>query len=367
MGDFAITTIVGIGGFVIGLVFGAAVQRTNFCTMGGISDLVLMGDGRRFRAWMLAIAVAIIGTHTLYFSGIIDINKSIYLTPNLGWLGAIIGGAMFGFGMTLTGGCSSKTVVRLGAGNLKSLVVTIVLGIVAYMTLRGLFALVRIQLESATNIDLKTRGLANQNIGEMAGALLGLPSNAGRAVAAVTVAAAFLVFCFKDAAFRSSATNIAAGLIIGLSPVAGWVVTGILGADEFNPVPLASVTFVAPLGESLVYLLTFTGSTINFGIAVIGGVIVGSFLMAMATGTFQIESFTDRDDFLRHIGGAVLMGAGGVLALGCTIGQGITGMSTLALGSVLAWLSIIAGGYFGLKYLEEGSFGNAIRAVLARG
>lgn len=367
MGDVATTTIVAVGGFIIGLVFGATVQRTNFCTMGAISDLVLMDDGRRFRAWVLAIAVAIIGTHALYFAGWIDINKSIYLTSNLGWLGAILGGAMFGFGMTLAGGCGSKTIARLGAGNLKSLVVALVLGIVAYMTLRGLLALARMRLETATNIDLKARGLDNQNIGEMAGALLGLTGNTVRAIAALTIAAALLVFCFKDAGFRRSPVNIVAGFIIGLTAVAGWVITGIVGADEFNPIPLASVTFVAPLGESLQYLMTFTGSAINFGIAVVGGVILGSFLMSIATGTFQIEGFTDRDDFVRHIGGGALMGAGGVLALGCTIGQGITGMSTLALGSVLAWLSIIAGGYLGVKYLEEGSFGGAVRAVFVRG
>ena len=215
------------------------------------------------------------------------------------------------------------------------------LGIVAYMTLRGLIALARVQLESATNIDLKARGLQNQNIGVMAGAVFGLKDGAARAAAAVAVAAALLVFCFKDAAFRRSATNIAAGLVIGLAVVAGWVVTGVIAADEFNPVPLASITFVSPVGESLQYLMTFTGSTINFGIAVVGGVIAGSFLMAMATGTFQIESFADRNDLVRHLSGATLMGAGGVLALGCTIGQGITGMSTLALGSMIAWLSII--------------------------
>jgi hypothetical protein len=366
MDELATTTVVGMGGFITGLVFGAVAQRTNFCTMGSISDLVLMGDGRRFRAWVLAIAVAIIGTHGLHFNGAIDINKSIYLTSNLGWLGAIVGGAMFGFGMTLAGGCGSKTLVRLGAGNLKSLVVTIVLAIVAYMTLRGLLALVRVQIESAANIDLKTRGLDNQNIGEMAGALLGLPASTARTAAAVIVAAALLVFCFKDAAFRRSATNVAAGLVIGLTVLAGWVVTGILGANEFDPVPLASITFVAPVAESLQYLMTFTGATINFGIAVVGGVIAGSFLMAAATGTFRIESFADRSDMVRHLSGGALMGAGGVLALGCTIGQGITGMSTLALGSVLAWLSIIAGGYLGVKYLEEGSFSGAVRAVFAR-
>jgi uncharacterized membrane protein YedE/YeeE len=366
MDGLSVATIVGLGGFAVGLVFGAAVQRTNFCTMGGISDLVLMGDGRRFRAWLLAIAVAIIGSQALHFAGLIDLNKSIYLTSNLGWLGAIIGGLMFGFGMTQTGGCASKTLVRLGSGNLKSLIVMIVLGIFAYMTLRGLLALPRLQIET-TNIDLAARGLHNQNLGEMAGAAIGMPAAYARAGVAAVVALLLLVICFKDAAFRRSPANIIGGLVVGLCAVAGWIVTGVLANDEFNPVQLASITFVAPAGDSLQYLMTFTGATINFGIAVIGGVIVGSFLMAVATGTFAVESFADRNDLARHLGGAMLMGAGGVLALGCTIGQGITGMSTLALGSLLAWLSILGGGYLGIRYLEEGSFGGTLRAVFARG
>jgi uncharacterized membrane protein YedE/YeeE len=367
MSELATSTIVGIGGFSVGLAFGAVAQYTNFCTMGGISDLVLMGDGRRFRAWMLAIAVAIAGTQALHFAGAFDIDRSIYLSGNLGWLGAIVGGVMFGFGMTQTGGCGAKTLVRLGAGNLKSLVVFLVLGLVAYMTLRGLFALARVQLESATNVDLKARGLQNQHIGEMAGAVFGLETGTARAMAASVVVLTFLFFCFRDADFRRSGKDIAAGFLIGLGVVGGWVVTGIIAVDEFNPVQLASITFVAPVGESLQYLMTFTGSTINFGIAAVGGVIAGSFLMAMTTGSFRIESFTDRSDLTRHLSGATLMGAGGIIALGCTIGQGVTGMSTLSLGSVIAWLSILSGGYLGIKYLEEGSFGGAIRAVFARG
>ena len=365
MSEFSTTTIVAIGGFIIGLVFGAAAQRTNFCTMGAISDLALMGDGRRFRSWVLAIAVAIIGTQALHLGGVIDINKSIYLTTNLGWLGAIAGGAMFGFGMTQAGGCGSRILVRLGAGNLKSFVAAIVLGIVAYMTLRGLLALTRLRLETATNIDLKMHGLDNQNLGEMAGRALGVSAGPARIAAAAALSLAFLIFCFKDASFRRSASSVAAGVIIGLAVVGGWAVTGVLGADEFDPIPLASLTFVAPVGESLQYLMTFTGSTISFGIAAVGGVVAGSFLMAVATSTFCVESFTDRGDFVRHLGGATLMGAGGVMALGCTIGQGITGMSTLALASIIAWLSILGGGYVGIKYLEEGSFNGAIRAVFA--
>jgi uncharacterized membrane protein YedE/YeeE len=366
MAELGVTTIIGLGGFAVGVVFGGVVQKTNFCTMGGLSDLVLMGDGRRFRAWLLAIAVAIIGTQALHFAGAIDINKSIYLSANLGWLGAIIGGAMFGFGMTQTGGCASKTLVRLGAGNLKSLIVMIVLGIFAYMTLRGLLALARLQIET-TNIDLAARGLSNQNLGEMAGAAIGLPAAVSRAVVAAAIAILFLVICFKDTGFRRSANDIIAGVMIGLCAVAGWFVTGVLAADEFNPVQLSSITFVAPAGESLQYLMTFTGASINFGIALVAGVIVGGFLMAVATGSFRVETFVDRQDLTRHLSGAMLMGAGGVMALGCTIGQGISGMSTLSLGSLIAWLSILGGGYLGLKYLEEGSFGGALRAVFARG
>ena len=135
----------------------------------------------------------------------------------------------------------------------------------------------------------------------------------------------------------------------------------------FEPTPLGSFTFVNPTGESIMYLMTFSGASINFGIASVGGVIAGSFAMAIATKSFRIESFNDADDMIRHLIGAALMGTGGILALGCTIGQGITGMSTLALGSVIALASIIAGGVYGMKYLEEGSFGGALAAMFRRG
>lgn len=361
-----VTTLVSLLGFAAALVFGATAQRTNFCTMGAISDVMNFGDYRRFRAWLLAIAVAMTGSQLLHLAGIVDLNKSIYLTPNLGWLGAVAGGLLFGFGMTLTGGCGNKTLVRLGSGNLKSLVVAIVLGIFAYMTLRGVVALARSRLIEPTNIDLAKSGLRSQGVPDMLASVTGLALPGVRGVLAIAVVALLLWYCFRDAEFRTSPANIVGGLIVGALIPVGWLITGVVGADEFDPVPLASFTFVAPVGESLVYLMTFTGATINFGIAVVGGVIAGSFLMALATGTFRLESFADADDVLRNLGGAALMGVGGVLALGCTIGQGITGLSTLAAGSVLAWLSILAGGAYGMKYLEEGSFGGALRAIVAR-
>ncbi len=366
MEDMPIGLQVAILGFILGGALGATAQRTNFCTMGAISDAVFMGSWTRFRAWMLAIAVAIIGTQFLHVSETIDINKAIYLTPNLGWAGAIIGGLLFGFGMTMSGGCGNKTLVRLGAGNLKSLIVAVFLAIFAYMTLRGLTGLARVQLEGVTMIDLTASGLQSQGMPDMLAALTGLTPELARWVVLGVFAGSLLVFCFKDAEFRGSTRDVLAGLIIGALIPAAWYATGVIGFDDFEPTPLNSFTFVNPTGESLQYLMTFTGSTINFGISTVGGVIAGSFLMAVATKEFRIEGFTDAGDTARHIFGGSIMGIGGIMALGCTIGQGITGMSTLALGSLIALLSILAGGYYGMKYLEEGSLGGAFAAMFNR-
>ncbi len=353
-------------GFIAGIAFGATAQRTNFCTMGAMSDLVHMGDKNRLRAWLLAIAVAMAGTQAMHLMGLIDVGEAIYSSPNFGWLGAILGGLMFGFGMTLTGGCGNKTLVRLGGGNLKSLVVLIILAISAYTTLRGLIGMARVRMEQATTLDLSQFGMENQSFAALLGLWTGAEEATSRGLIAAAAVLALLVYCFKDGAFRASRDDVAGGLIVGLLIPLGWAITGILGADDFEPTPLFSFTFVSPSGDSLQYLMTFSGATINFGIATIGGVIVGSFAMARARGAFHVETFTDRADMVRHLIGAVLMGVGGVLALGCTIGQGITGLSTLAMGSALALLSIMAGAVLGLKYLEEESFTEAVKRLLQR-
>jgi uncharacterized protein len=367
MSEIPVTTLVSTLGLAAGIVFGATAQRTNFCTMGAVSDMINLQDQRRFRAWLLAIAVAIAGSQALHLAGVIDLGKSIYLTPNLGWLGAVLGGLMFGFGMTLTGGCGNRALVRLGSGNLKSLVVVFVIGLFAYMTLRGLLAVPRTSLIEVTNIDLARAGLRTQGLPDMLSAVTGVSTAALRLALAGLAVLALLAYCFKDARFRRSPPDMIGGTVIGLLIPAAWVITGVIGNDDFSPTPLASFTFVAPIGDSLMYLMAFTGATINFGIASVAGVVAGSFVAALASNTFRIESFTTANDFLRHLCGAALMGTGGVMALGCTVGQGITGMSTLAAGSVLALLSILAGGVYGLKYLEEGTFAGALRAILARG
>ena len=367
MEDVSIGTFIGTLGFGMGILFGAVAHRTNFCTMGALSDIVFMGNWNRFRSWMLATAVAIIGSQYLYQTGAIDLSKAIYLTPNFGWFGAILGGLLFGFGMTLGSGCGNKTLVRVGAGNLKSLVVMVFLGIFAYMTLRGLIGLARVEMEGLTMIDLTESGFKTQGIPEFLAAVTPMGVETAGLAAAAIIAGGLLVFCFKSAEFRSSPLDISSGVLIGLLVILAWYVTGVLGADDFDPVPTESFTFIAPMGNSIQYVMTFTGATINFGIAAVGGIIVGSFISAKARNEFRIEAFNDPSDMARHIIGGAMMGTGGVLSLGCTVGQGITGMSTLAFGSLIALLSIIVGGVYGLKYLEEESLGGALKEMFSRG
>ena len=357
-------------GFLIGVVFGAVSNKTNFCTMGAVSDWVNIGSKDRLRAWFLAIGVAILATQFMQAQGLIDLSEVMYLTPNFGWLGHAVGGLLFGIGMTLASGCGQRTLVRVGGGNLKSLVVMLVLGLTAYMTMRGLLALVRVNAFEVTNIRLSGAGIPDQGIGTLVAAAVGIDNVApvNWAVAAL-LGGGLIAYAFFAHSFRRSFDNILAGIVIGLIIPAGWYVTGVIGFDDFEPVRLESYTFVAPTGESLMYLLTFTGSTISFGVAAVFGVILGSFLYVISTGKFRIETFTDRGDMLRHLLGGVAMGFGGVLALGCTIGQGVTGMSTLALGSLLSLGSIVFGSALTMKVeynrLDDMTFFGALKASLA--
>ena len=356
--------------FLAGILLGAVVNKTNFCTMGAVSDWVNMGNKGRLRAWFLAIGIAILVTQGLQYKEVIDISAAIYLTPNFGWLGALVGGFLFGVGMTLASGCANRTLVRVGGGNLKSLVVMIFLGLTAYMTMRGLLALLRMNVIETTNIDLAAHQISDQGIATLLSHLLGLENTAlVHNVVALLMGAGLIAYALKGKELRSNFNNILAGVAIGLIIPAGWYITGVVGFDEFEPLRLESFTFTGPTADELMYLMTFTGSTINFGIAAVFGVILGSFLYVIMTGKFRVETFVDRSDMVRHMLGGILMGFGGVLALGCTIGQGITGMSTLALGSLLALISIIFGSALTMKIdyylMDEEGFFRAVRCALA--
>ncbi len=331
-------------GFLLAAIFGAVANRTNFCTMGAVSDWVNMGLKGRMGAWVLAMGVAIAGAQILELTGLVDIGSSIYRTTSLGLGGYIFGGLLFGIGMTLAGGCGQRTLVRVGTGNLKSLVVALILGVSAYMTLRGILALVRVAAFEPMTIDLAEQGIADQGLASMLAGWTNLEvTDTLRWVIGLVIAAVFIFWALAQKAVREAPENIVAGVAIGLIIVGAWITTGLIGLDDFDPVPLEGMSFVAPTGNTLSYLMTFTGATISFGIAIVLGIIFGSFLYAVLTKSFAIETFRDRQDMVNHLTGGLLMGFGGVLALGCTVGQAISGISTLAIGSFIATISIIIG------------------------
>ncbi len=366
MEELQLRYVVLVLGFALGLVFGAAVQRSNYCTMGAISDLLLMGDSRRARAGVLSIAIALMGSQGLEAFGLADLSKSIYRTPALGWLGAILGGTAFGFGMVLAGGCGSRILVRTGAGNLKSLVAVIVLAVTALMTLRGLIATVRRPFEQATQIDLRSTGVASQGLPDLLARASGLGVGLWQIVLTAVLGLGLAAWALSSPALRRDRVLLAAAVIVGLIIPAAWAATTWGASDPFDPMQVASLSFVAPIGEGLQYLMFFTGASLGFGAATVGGVIVGAFLAAMTYGQFRLEGFRDTPDLLRHISGGMMMGSGGVLALGCTVGQGLSGLSTLAVGSFIAVGGIVFGAVLALRWLETGSFIEAIRAVFAR-
>ena len=346
--------VLAIGGFLIGAVFGAIVLRTNFCTMGSISDIVSFGDYRRFRAWILAATTALIGAQLLDAWGVVPLQKSMYLAPSLNWVGNLLGGLMFGYGMVFAGGCASKNLARVGAGDLRSLLTLIVMGLVAYMAMGGILGPARAWLEQSTSIGLSGFRLGSQGIGAMLGAGLGLGASIANLAVMTVIALLALAYCFRDAAFRGSPVHFWSGIGIGLCVVAGWALTG-LAFDELADRPTApiSLTFVRPTADTIEWLERFTAVRMpGFGVTTVLGAIFGAFVAAMAMGRFRLATFTDIADTRRNLYGAVLMGIGGVLAVGCTMGQAITGVSTLALGSFLTFGAIVAGGVAGIKRME---------------
>ncbi len=344
----------GWGGLLIGIVFGFIVFRTNFCTMGSISDINAFGDWRRFRSWLMAGAVAMIGVALLEKIGAADMSLSMYTAPNLIWGANIVGGLVFGIGMVLGGGCVSKNLVRTGGGDLRALMVLIVIGISAFMTIGGLFGPFRVAVFGPLSSDLTALGMEDQRLGTLLARLTGMAPETAGTVALVVVAGGILLWCLKDKGFRSSPSHLIAGIGIGLCVIAGWLLTG-LAYDDFADNPtLISLTFARPTGDSLDYLMRFTAfDGPGFGVATLAGTILGAFLGALSQKKFALATFNGTADTARNLIGAVMMGFGGVLALGCTIGQGVTGWSTLAIGSGLTLLFIVLGGFAGMKLMER--------------
>ena len=376
--------------FLIAVVLGAVANKTNFCTMGAVSDWVNMGDTGRLRAWLLAMAVALFGVLLLEGTGILALPSDTfppYRTANFAWLRYVLGGVMFGIGMTLGSGCGNKTLVRIGGGNVKSVMVLVIASIAAYFMLwgdingEGFYDAVFGRWIAPTSIDLNAYGIPSQELGAVVAGISGAAMDNMHFIVGGILVALMFIFIFKSADFRSNFDNILGGLVVGLAVVAGWYVTGgPLGAawkdyaDLATEIPsrvnVQSYTFISPMGDSVRYLMNPSNLTlINFGVMALTGVIVGSFLYALLFKKFRIEWFASGKDFLNHAVGGVLMGIGGVLSMGCTIGQAVTGVSTLAMGSILTFLAIVFGSALTMKVqyylLDEQGFFGALRSAFA--
>ena len=388
--------------FGIALVMGAVVNKTNFCTMGAVSDLVNIGDSGRFRAWLLAIAVALIGVALLEPMGLVNPGDAFppYRGGELLWAEHLLGGLLFGIGMTLASGCGNKCLIRIGGGNLKSIMVMLIIGGIAYFMVtpfpgsdKTLFSLLFYDWIRPLSVNVG----ASQDLGTLLG---GESAATARMVIGAVLGVLLLLFVFKAADFRSSFDNVLGGLVVGLAIVAAWYVTTnvIIEADgemlsmgdyyeqwdmladsdegkpeQGRPLSPQSFTFINPMGQTVGYASQgFDRSLLTFGVMAFLGVIAGSLLWSLLSRSFRIESFSSFGDFINHLVGATLMGFGGTLALGCTIGQGITGISTLAVGSFITFVAIVFGSaltmkiqYYKMVYEEEAGFFKALVASLA--
>ena len=358
--------------FGLSVIFGAIANKANFCTMGAVSDWINIGDLSRMRSWLLAIATAILGVGLLEYVGSIDLSLTTsnetsnppYRSANFIWLRHLVGGLMFGIGMTLASGCGNKTLVRLGEGNMKSLVVLTIMGIAAWWMLFSDFGyLVFLQWMLPLSIDFANQGIPGQDIASVLVGISGIEGSASLGLlVALLLGLPLLWWILRSADFRGNPELIAAGLVIGLLIIIGWYVTagpsGIELLDELEFMDerpfftgAQSLTFIGPTGHIVQYLKEgFSAIFLTFGVATVIGVVLGSLLYTVLFRKVRIEWFVSWHDFMMHVIGALLMGIGGVLAMGCTIGQGITGVSTLALGSILTILSIIAGSAATMKY-----------------
>jgi uncharacterized membrane protein YedE/YeeE len=355
----ALTSQVLWAAFALAMVFGAIAQRTHFCTMGAVADIVNIGDWSRMRMWVLAIGTAMLGFNTMAGLGWIDAGKTFYTAPRVMWLSNLVGGLLFGFGMVLASGCGSKTLVRIGGGNLKSLVVFIVLGIAAFATLRGITAVARVATVDRVAVDLGR----TQDLPTLLASALGLGKPAAALALGALIGGALVLWVLARAEGRSRGVLLG-GLGIGAVIAAMWWVSGRLGyvAEDPNTLQEAfvatnsqrmeSLSFVAPIAYTIDWLIFFSDKSkvLTIGIVSAGGVIVGSALAALATRTFRWEGFASVEDTANHIVGGVLMGVGGVTAMGCTVGQGLSGLSTLAIGSFIAFASIVGGAVLALRY-----------------
>ena len=339
-----------LSGCLVGAIIGFAARKSHFCTMAALERHWYAGDDRPLRAWALAAFTALIATQLLGAAGLANLGGSFYLTEPLPLAGAIVGGLMFGVGMALVGTCGFGALVRLGGGNLRALVVLTGLGLAALAAQRGVTAHIRATLLDPLSIDLTALG------GQSAGTLISRATGLNLSLPlALLIGAAGLWWVFKSASFRADRNRLIAGTVIGLCIAAGWVITSLYAEHSMHPVQIEAGSFVMPVGETILQIITVTGELPDYGIGLVIGVFLGAAVSAVRSDDMRWEACDDARELSRHLLGAFLMGTGGVFALGCTIGQGVSAFSVMAISAPIVMISIAAGARMGLGLLVEGN------------
>lgn len=331
-------------GLIGGAVLGLAARLGDFCTLGALESAAYGRDQRRLRLWGVVLAVAIAGAFGAQALGRADLTATFYLT--IGWnpLASIVGGLMFGYGMALAGNCGFGALVRFGGGDLRSLVVVVVLGIFAFATLSGPLGPLRTFL--FPQVDVTTP----QGIAHWLAARTGLSPLAF----ALPVAALCLAWALAYAPLRRDPRRLAWGAAAGLAVVWCLVATSWLRAESLGEVGVEAPSFTAPLGRTILYFMTSTAGGITFSVGLVAGVLGGAFLGSTIRGLFRWEACEDPRELGRQVTGAALMGIGGTIAMGCSVGQGVSAMAVLAFSAPVTLLCIVLGGLFGLRQLIHG-------------
>lgn len=337
-------------GLIIGCLLGGVARWNHFCTLSALERHWYANDSTGLRTWVLAGAIALITTQGLLALDLVSLEGSFYLAPRLNLIGIVVGGVLFGIGMALVGTCGFGALVRLGSGSLRSLIVVIAIGLAALTAQRGIVGRLRVDLLEP--LSLQFDNTDTQSIADIAsaatGASIGLPVT-------ILYALALLFWVFSAASYRSQGKSVITGTVVGLCVTMGWWVTYYLSTVLYRQVQIESASFVMPPGEVVLGFIAVTGSIPDYGMGLVVGVIIGAALIASLNDDVRWEACDDARELGRHLAGAFLMGTGGVLAGGCTVGQGISALSTMALSAPIALISICIGARIGLRWLIEGT------------
>jgi hypothetical protein len=328
-----------------GVLLGLAARLGRFCTLGAIEDMLYGGSDMRMRMWCLAIGVAVAGSFALMAAGRFDPGLSFYHSIRWMPLASILGGLAFGYGMALAGNCGYGAIARLGGGDLRSFVIVLVMGVSAYVVLAGPLAPIRNWLFPQESVTGPPPALA-----DYAAAWTGLPP----AAFGILVGLGLIALALASADLRRSPKSVFWGAMVGLAVVGGWAGTYWVATTGFEALPVVSHSFSAPVGESILFAMTGSARPVSFAVGSVAGVWLGAFIGSLVKGHFRWEACEDPRELRRQIFGAMLMGGGAVLAMGCSVGQGLTAFSTLAVSAPVTLLAIFAGAALGLRQLIVG-------------